>query len=450
MKKNIKSSEGKDLTEGNLFRNMLLLFFPLLLTNLLSSIYNFVDAIWIGNLIGESGISVSTNVYPLLFLTIAVGYALATATSVLISQYYGAKDNNNIKKVVKMSVFSTAIIIFTFNLIMAITSNIWLKILNTSQEIWRVTKSYYLIYLVAYFFNYILMNIMESLRAIGDSKTPIIFVSITTILNIVLDPILLKTPLGISGAAVATLIAILVGLVVAIIYVNVKSELLRWNFSKTKFDKEIFIKFLKVSIPIILQEWFIGIVLLFEVKVSNETGVEGSASYGVVGKLEQIVWIVGTAFKTMITVAVGQFVGKKNFDETKEVVTNGLKFAIFPMVIVGVLVYVFPHQLCRIFIKNEIIINSAIRFLRIMGIPFIVVPFRSMARGFIGGTGHTKILLISSITAGIVELSLMFILKIFVSDNLVVLGCAIIGYMLFETSINVIYYFSNKWKKSII
>jgi Na+-driven multidrug efflux pump len=120
------------------------------------------------------------------------------------------------------------------------------------------------------------------------------------------------------------------------------------------------------------------------------------------------------------------------------------------MVIVAILVYVFPYQVCRIFLKNETIINSAIRFLRIMGIPFIVVPLRSMARGFIGGTGHTKILLFSSISAGIVELSLMFILKRFGMDNLIMLGCAIIGYMLFETSINVAYYFSNKWKKSII
>ena len=226
-----KLKEGNDLTQGNLMKNMVMLFLPLLLTNLLNSIYNFVDGIWIGNIVGEGGISVSTNVYPLLFLTTAVGYAyaLATATSVLISQYYGAKDNKNIKKVVKMSIISTAIIIFIFNLIMGIASNLWLKILNTPQEVWNETRSYYLIYLVAYFFNYILMNIMESLRAIGDSRTPIIFVSITTILNIVLDPILLKTPLGISGAAIATLIAIVVGLVVAIVYVNIKSELLRWN-----------------------------------------------------------------------------------------------------------------------------------------------------------------------------------------------------------------------------
>ena len=100
-----KLKEGNDLTQGNLMKNMVMLFLPLLLTNLLNSIYNFVDGIWIGNIVGEGGISVSTNVYPLLFLTTAVGYALATATSVLISQYYGAKDNKSIKKVVNVYCF---------------------------------------------------------------------------------------------------------------------------------------------------------------------------------------------------------------------------------------------------------------------------------------------------------------------------------------------------------
>ena len=94
--------EGRDLTQGNLVKNMLIIFFPLLFTHLLSSIYSFVDGIWIGKIIGERGISVSANVYPILFLVMAVGFGLGAATSVLISQYYGAKDNNSIKKIVEI------------------------------------------------------------------------------------------------------------------------------------------------------------------------------------------------------------------------------------------------------------------------------------------------------------------------------------------------------------
>lgn len=442
--------EGRDLTQGNLLRNMLIIFFPLLLTNLLNSIYNFVDGIWIGRIVGENGISVTTNVYPLLFIITAVGYGLSTATSVLIAQYYGAKDNDKLRRVVKVSVLSTIVFVFIFHFLMALTSNLWLKILGTPGEVWNATKSYFCIYLVAYFFNFVLMNMTESLRAIGDTKMPIIFVTITTILNIVLDPILLKTPLGIDGAAVATLIAILIGFVVAIIYINTKSHLLSWNFKGISFDKEILKQFIKISMPILLQEWFIGIVLLCEVKVANETGVEGSASYGVIGKLEQIVWIIGASFKSMVTVFVGQFIGNKQFDDTKKIMFKSLEMAVIPAAIIGVLVYVIPHQLCSIFISNEAIITSAISFFRIMGIPFIFTNFRSIVRGFIGGTGHTKVLFVSAIAAGIVEVSLIYAFKGIGMTNLTALGFAIIGYISVETSINVIYILSNKWKKSII
>ena len=442
--------EGRDLTQGNLLRNMLIVFFPLLLTNLLNSIYNFVDGIWIGRIVGENGISVTTNVYPLLFIITAVGYGLSTATSVLIAQYYGAKDNDKLRRVVKVSVLSTIVFVFIFHFLMALTSNLWLKILGTPSEVWNATKSYFCIYLVAYFFNFILMNMTESIRAIGDTKMPIIFVTITTILNIVLDPILLKTPLGIDGAAVATLIAILVGFVVALVYVNTRSKLLSWNFKGILFDKEILKQFIKISMPIVLQEWFIGIVLLFEVKVSNETGVEGSASYGIMSKLEQIVWIIGASFKSMVTIFVGQFVGNKQFDDTKKIMIRSLEMAAMPSIIVGIIVYVIPHQLCTIFIDNEVVIASAISFLRIMGIPFICAFFRNIVRGFIGGTGHTRFLFISAIVAGIVEVSLIYFLKNQGINNLKALGFAIIGYMTVETSMNVIYILSNKWKKSII
>lgn len=89
--------EGKDLTKGKLLKNMTILLIPLVLTNLLNSIYNIVDGIWIGNLIGENGVSAITNCYPLTLMVASIATALAVATSVLVSQYYGAKEEEKIK-----------------------------------------------------------------------------------------------------------------------------------------------------------------------------------------------------------------------------------------------------------------------------------------------------------------------------------------------------------------
>jgi len=442
--------EGRDLTQGNLVKNMLIIFFPLLFTHLLSSIYNFVDGIWIGKIIGEKGISVTANVHPILFFVMAVGFGLAAATSVLISQYYGAKDNNSIKKVVKVSVISTALILLVFNLLNALFSNMWLKIMGTPQEVWNETRIYFIIYLIAYFLDFILMNILESLRAIGNTKFPIIVVSITTILNIVIDPILLKTPLGISGAAISTIIAISIGLIIAIIYVNTQSKLLNWNFKGVEFDKEIFYKFVKIAIPMILQEWFIGIIILYEVRIANRTGVEGSASYGVVDKLQQIVWILGESFNSMIRIFVGQFFGDKKYDESKEIMSKGLLMELLPNIVIGTLIYVIPYQLCRIFLSNDVVIQSAIRFLRVIGIVMISTLPRSVVRGFIGGTGHTKIMLIGSIVSGAADMITMFALSRAGIDNLIVIGIGSTVYTAVESVIYIIYYYSNKWKKNVI
>ena len=172
------------------------------------------------------------------------------------------------------------------------------------------------------------------------------------------------------------------GLVIAIIYVNTQSEILNWNFKGIKFDKKIFYKFLKVAIPMILQEWFIGLVMLYEVKISNRTGVEGSASYGVVNKLEQVVWILGASFNSTVRIFVGQFFGDKKYEESKDIMFKGMLLELIPNIVIGTLIYVIPYQLCRIFLSNDIVIQSAIRFLRVIGIVMISTLPRSVVRGF--------------------------------------------------------------------
>jgi len=93
--------EGKDLTKGNLLKNMTMLIIPLVFTNLLNSIYNIVDAIWIGNLVGENGVSAITNCYPLTLIVTAISAGMAIATSVLVSQYYGAKEEEKLKSAIR-------------------------------------------------------------------------------------------------------------------------------------------------------------------------------------------------------------------------------------------------------------------------------------------------------------------------------------------------------------
>ena len=210
--------EGKDLTKGKLLKNMTILLIPLVMTNLLNSIYNIVDGIWIGNLIGESGVSAITNCYPLTLIVTSISTGLAIATSVLVSQYYGAKEEEKLKSVMGVSYITTFIVGIVTAMLMILTS----------------TKQYLIIYLIGFIFNYLLTVIMEALRAIGNSKVPLVFVGISTTINLVLDPILIKMGLGVAGAGIATVIAMLIGTVIAVVYVNKKSKLLKVDFKYLK------------------------------------------------------------------------------------------------------------------------------------------------------------------------------------------------------------------------
>lgn len=333
---------------------------------------------------------------------------------------------------------------------MMLTSKIWLNLLNTPKEIFDETRGYLIVYLIGFIFNYFLTVIMESLRACGNSKVPLIFVGISTTINLILDPILIKLGLGVIGAGIATAISMFIGMVIAIIYVNTKSKLLKFDFKYFRFNKEYIRQLLKTGFPMIVEEWLISAIIILEVNISNATGVIGSASYGVVSKLEQVVLVIGASFKTMATVTVGQFIGNKQVKEAVRVMKEGLKLVIFPTILIVLTVFVFPRGFCGIFVSSEEVIVTAMMYLSVVGISHILLPTRQLLHGFIVGTGHTKFVLFSAILASIVEVITILTLRNTELQNLVVLGIGILLWVLTEMILNTIYYFSKKWQKEVI
>ena len=334
---------------------------------------------------------------------------------------------------------------------MKISIKFWLKLINTPEEILGITIEYLNFYIIGYIFNFIFIIIMEEFRAIGNTKTPMIFVALSSGLNLLLDPILIKLGLGVKGAAIATLISMFVGLVLAITYAKRKSKLLKVDFKYIKFRKEYIFQLLKIGIPVIMQEWAIAMVFFLEVNTSNEAGVIGSAGYGIVNKLEEILHIICGAFKTMMVVTVGQFIGNNMIKETKNIMKQGLKLSIAPILITIIIVYIFPKQFCRIFVSSENVITMSMLYISVLRFSLLLIPFRQLLQGFIIGTGHTKFSMIQTfITMGVEIVSLLFLKNYTNMEGLVALGIAITICVIVQLSINTIYYFSNKWQRKVI
>lgn len=438
----------KEFNDRVLVKKMVNLLIPLIITNSLSVIIYLIDSVWVGKLIGENGVAILANCYPVTVVVTSIIVAFATAISVLVSQYYGGNETEKIKKIMGFGYIFSFIIGVAIVIIVTIFSDNFLSLLNTPEIIFEDSQNYLILYSVAFIFNFVLFIISESVRAIGDAKIPLIFVGIETVVNIIAVPILIMAGLGISGVGLANIVAKFVVMTIAIIYINKKCELLKINKLYLNFDKFYFKKILAVGIPVMVEQCVIAIVITIETSISNKAGVIGSASYGVVAKWEQVFLVVSQSIQTVITILIGQYIGKKEINKIQSIIINGTKLAAIPTIFIVLIVFVFPKASCSIFINSEEVIKMAVSYFAIVGFAYIFMPLRLMFNGFIIGTSYTHYLLFTSFTASLFEVIVMFtLLNICNLDIMISLGIGIVVYVLTDIILSIGFYFSGIWRK---
>ena len=189
-------AEGKDLTKGNLFKNMITFCLPILFTNLLNSIYNIVDGIWVGRLVGDSGLAATTNCWPIMLLGYSFLAGVTVTISVLVAQHFTSKDKEKIKDIVT-PIYAIALIMGIFTACLLISmQGLLFKLFKTPNEIVNDASGYITIYLIGYVFDFLAFTMLEGIRATGNSRTPLKILGTTEILNIILDPIIIKIGFG--------------------------------------------------------------------------------------------------------------------------------------------------------------------------------------------------------------------------------------------------------------
>jgi len=203
---------GTDLTVGNIPRHLLVFSIPMLMGNLARTSHSIINIIWVGHLVGEDAVGAAGVSFPVLFVLIGLVIGISMATTILVSQYYGAKNYSMVEKVVSNS-FSLSLIIGAFFTIAGIlSSDFFLRLMGTPSENFAMASSYLKINLAGFIMLYLGFLINSILRGIGDTVTPLIFTSISMGMNVILDPFFIggfgPFPLhGLNGAAYATLIS---------------------------------------------------------------------------------------------------------------------------------------------------------------------------------------------------------------------------------------------------
>lgn len=441
--------EGKDLTLGNLFTNMVKFCIPLLITNLLNSMYNIVDGIWVGRLVGDEGMAAVTNCWPITLIASAVLSAIAVTASVMVAQRFTSTKREDIKHIITPIYIVAILVGVATSGILMITANLWLKVLNTPEEILVISKQYLIIYLIGYIFNFLAYTIIESIRATGNSKVPLILLTVTNVVNIILDPIFILMGLGVIGAAIASATAMVFELIINLIYINRKSKLLKFNKKFMKLERDFLKEVFKLGIPMMFAELSTIVTIIVEVYLSNSLGVVGSSAYGIVSKLQNVFYILGESVKSMMTVIVAQVIGKGALENISKVMKSGLKIIFVPTTFIAIFLTFFSRWFCLVFTTNQEVIETAMNFLSIVGIAFVLIPVCQLMMGFVLGTGNTKFSFIAFFVASVVEVIILIGIQYKYNAPLTALGVSILAWYITDIVFCTYYYLSKRWKKEI-
>lgn len=440
----------RDLTSGHEGKSILLFTLPMLIGALFQQLYNTADSIIVGQFIGKDAMAAVSGANPIMFLLTSLLTGITLGFSILVSQYYGSKKMDKVKNTIDTTyifVFISSIII-TF-LGIALCEPI-LKLMNTPQDILYSSKIYLIIIFAGTIFSAGYNSVSAILRGLGDSKNPLYFLIIATILNIILDIVfIIYFKMDISGAALATVISQGTSFIFSIIYLNKKHKLFNIKIKVMNFNNKIFKKGLKLGIPSAIQQMLFSFGNIALQSLVNSYGSSAMAAFGAGLRIESFISLPIINLGAAVSTFVAQNKGAKKFDR----ITNGLKYSIYISIVmaisIAILFSLFAKELIMMFNSDSEVLQIGSRYLNTIGPFFIFICISFMLTSAIKGAGNAIFPLISSIIS-------LWLARIpgsyFFSNLLGVYGIWIgipIGWII-GFIVTLIYYKKANWSKEII
>ncbi len=392
LKRLLSNSHKLDLTKGNTVRNIWVLAFPMILGNILQTAFHVVDMIWVGRLGPEAIASVAmSGVVLLVIITLIMG--VSTGTHALVARFIGAKKYANVENVAMQSLIIGAIL----SIIMAggglIFTRQILQILGAKSLILQLGSDYLKIILTGGLVMVYLFLVNTIFRASGDVLTPTLIMIGATILNAILDPLMIFgigfPRMGVAGAALATVLsrglASLVGL-----YILFRGySRVRVHLSKLQSDVKTMAKIIKIGFPNSIQMAMRSIVGLVLMAIVARYGSYAIAAYGIGLRIFSLVLMPGFALATSAATLVGQNLGARKFSRAKTCAWQAAGFNTLLMGLAGIFFYVFSVNLISIFNTNPDIIRLGSEYLKITSFSYIFVALGLVLGRSLMGAGDT-------------------------------------------------------------
>nr|WP_195986065.1 MATE family efflux transporter [Clostridium sp. D33t1_170424_F3] len=358
------------MTSGNPYRLILLFTAPLLLGNVFQQLYNMVDSMVVGNFIGEQALAAVGTGFPIIFMLSSLFMGLSVGATIMISQYYGAKDMENVRGTVNTIYTATMVGIIPLTVIGILSSEPLLRLMNVPDDgTLEMAKIYMLVIFIGMIGN-LGFNINAGiLQGFGDSRTSLLFLAVAAIINIVLDLVFTFCGMGVFGVALATITAQVASWLFGVYFINKHYTFLHISLFKFQFNRSLFNKAIRLGVPSGIQQALFSVGIMAMQALVNSYGSSFIAGFNGSNKIDTFVFLPIQSISSAVTTYVGQNVGAARLDRVKRGTKAGLVLGVCGSLLISGLVYPLSALLMRMFSQSPDVISAGVSYLHSL-LPF--------------------------------------------------------------------------------
>jgi putative MATE family efflux protein len=380
----------KDLTEGTPWKRIAEFAIPMLIGNIAQQFYNTADSIIVGKYVGDNALAAVGSAAPILNLLLVLFVGISVGAGIMVSQYFGAKEREKLSHTIGVCITLTAIASAVIMVIGPIVNRPLLSFLNTPDTIIDWCTDYLMIYFVG-IAGFAYYNILAGvLRGLGDSISALVFLLISTVLNVALDIwFVAGLKMGVPGVALATIISQGISAVLCTIKLIKMKSTFDLNWRMLKIDKKYSNRLIKLGLPSGLTQAIFSLAMIVVQSLTNSFGEMVIASSVIVMRVDGFAMMPNFTFGTAMTTYAGQNIGAKKIHRVEKGTKDGTMIAVGVSTVITILILIFGKFIMNVFTDTAELVDLSMHMMRILAVGYIAVAVTQSLSGVMRGAGDT-------------------------------------------------------------
>ncbi len=385
-----KFMEPVDMTEGSPWQKIVLFAVPMLVGNIAQQLYNTVDSVVVGNYVGDNALASVGSAGPILNLLIVLFVGISVGAGIMVSQYYGAREREELSLTIGNCITLTLIASLFVMVVASLVARPLLELLDTPESIIDWCQSYLIILFVGSaglaFYN-ILSGI---LRGLGDSMSALLYLLVSTVVNIVLDLLFVaKLGMGVNGVALATVIAQAISALLCLLRLMRMTEHFDLKLCYLKLKRKHTSKIVQLGLPSGVTQAIFSMAMIVVQSLTNSFGEMFIAANVIVMRVDGFAMMPNFSFGTALTTYAGQNVGAKRYDRVEKGARQGTAIAMGVSIVLTSLILIFGKALMGIFTKTPELVDLSREMMGILAVGYIAMAVTQGLSGVMRGAGDT-------------------------------------------------------------